>query len=117
MVMWTKQTCTAVLLLVLFVVFANSETKKVVGGLTKLSGGALLALHAVLFTVLAMLAINGCSSLEKFVRVRAAKERYAKAKAAKERYVKAKAAKERYQRSRSPRRENYRAPGCASCSR
>lgn len=131
MALTKKQMCCYAVLVVLFLVFAAKQTFAVVGGvlgnLTPACGieaggcpkPCLLLVHALLFALVACLALGACNKVEGFVRVRAAKERYAKAKAAKERYVKSRAAKERFQkRGAAPRREGYCAPsGCASCSR
>ena len=141
MALTKKQMCCYAVLVVLFLVFAAKQTFALVGGvlgnLTPACGieaggcpkPCLLLVHALLFALVACLALGACNKVEGFVRVRAAKERYAKAKAAKERYVKSRAAKERYVKSRAtkerfqkrgaaPRREGYCAPsGCSSCSR
>tara|TARA_B100001094_G_scaffold46312_1_gene41488 strand:+ start:1514 stop:1909 length:396 start_codon:yes stop_codon:yes gene_type:complete len=131
MALTKKQMCCYAVLVVLFLVFAAKQTFAVVGGvlgnLTPACGveaggcpkPCLLLVHALLFALVACLALGACNKVEGYVRVRAAKERYAKAKAAKERYVKSRAAKERFQkRGAAPRREGYCAPsGCASCSR
>lgn len=131
MALTKKQMCCYAVLVVLFLVFAAKQTFAAVGGvLGKLvpacgieAGGCpkpcLLLVHALLFALVACLALGACNKVEGYMRVRAAKERYAKAKAAKERYVKAAKTKERFQkRGASPRREGYCAPsGCAACSR
>lgn len=131
MALTMKQVCRYAVLVVLFLVFAAKQTFALVGGvlgdLTPACGieaggcpkPCLLLVHALLFALVACLALGACNKVEGYVRVRAAKERYAKAKAAKERYVKSRAAKERFQkRGAAPRREAYCAPsGCSSCSR
>jgi uncharacterized membrane protein len=115
----TKQLYQLIILVALFVIFAAPVTFKTVGkplgsfvkacGLT--TNGCpkpcLLLVHAVLFSVVVLLAFWGLNSVETYVRVQKAKERYVKAKAAKERYSK-------LQKSR----ESYSAPSsCTACSR
>ena len=126
----TKQLYQLAILVALFCLFAAPITFRIVGkplgSLVKACGlqpsgcpkPCLLIVHAVLFSVVVLLAFWGLNSVETFVRVEKAKERYAKAKAAKERYVKSREAIERFKkRGDSPHRENYRSPSCAACSR
>ena len=127
----TKQLYQLVILVALFCLFAAPITFKTVGkplgSLVKVCGlqasgcpkPCLLVVHALLFSVVVLLAFWGLNSVETYVRVQKAKERYAKAKAAKERYVKSINMKEKFQkRGDSPRRESYRSPSsCSVCSR
>jgi uncharacterized membrane protein len=115
----TKQLYQLAILVALFCLFAAPITFKIVGkplgSLVKACGlttngcpkPCLLLVHAILFSVVVLLAFWGLNSVETYVRVQKAKERYAKARVAKERYV-------RSQKGR----ESYRAPSsCTSCSR
>ena len=115
----TKQLYQLAILVALFCLFAAPMTFKLVGkplgSLVNACGvnangcpkPCLLLVHALLFSVVVLLAFWGLNSVETYARVQKAKERYAKAKAAKERYVRS-----------HKSRERYRAPSsCTSCSR